>query len=68
MCNLQLFAMTAANGPALHSSTWYSYINSLPTQTVGDNVLPCFTGTSCEVSCLINRTPLVMFQSCTFDR
>lgn len=30
MCNWQLFAMTASNGSALHSSTWYSCKNSLP--------------------------------------
>ena len=30
MYNLQLFAMTASNGSASHSSTWYSCKNSLP--------------------------------------
>lgn len=29
MCNWQLFAMTASNGSASHSSTWYSCKNSL---------------------------------------
>lgn len=30
MFNLQLFAVTASNSSALHSSTWYSCKNSLP--------------------------------------
>lgn len=66
--SLQLFAMTAINGPALHSSTWYSCKNSFPPLRLSpsgrDNALPCFTGTSCEVSCLINRTLPVMLHSC----
>ena len=69
MCNVQLFAMTSTNGSALHSLTWYSCINSLssPDLTSGrDNALPCLTDASCEVSCLINRTIPVMFQSYTF--
>lgn len=53
----------------LHSPTWYSCINSSfsgsPT-TGRDNVLPCSTGTSCQVSCLTNRRTPVMLQSHTF--
>lgn len=66
----QLLAMTAANRSTLHSWSWYSCKNSLLSlaSLTGrrDKALPCFTDTSCEVSCLINRTIPVMFHSCTF--
>lgn len=50
--------------PQLGSHVLIALFSGSPTPG-RDNVLPCFTGTSCQVSCLNNRRTPVMFQSRT---